>query len=69
MLGPESPVLGKTPKDLNLGGETGILIVAISRDNELIAHRLGEVHLANNDVIYCIAKESDFLQSSELITG
>ena len=69
LLGPESPVLGKTPKDLNLGGETGILIVAISRDNELIAHRLGEVHLTNNDVIYCIAKESDFLQSSELITG
>ncbi len=65
----ESPVLGKTPKDLNLGGKTGILIVAIGRNEELIAHRLGEVALQADDVIYCIGKETDFINSTKLITG
>ena len=68
-LSNESPVLGKTPKDLNLGGKTGILIVAIGRDEELIAHRLGEVELLADDIIYCIGKETDFINSSKLITG
>ena len=64
-----SPVLGKTPKELNLADDTGILIVAVSRKNELISHRLSDVCLQEKDIIYCIAQESDFLVSTELITG
>jgi CPA2 family monovalent cation:H+ antiporter-2 len=65
----ESPVLGKTPKELDLADETGIQVVAISRNNELISHRLSDVCFEKDDIIYCIAQESDFLSSSELITG
>ena len=69
LVNKESPVLGKTPKELDLADETGIQIVAISRNNELISHRLSDVCLEEDDIIYCIAQESDFLSSSELITG
>lgn len=65
----DSPMIGKTPKELDLAGKTGILIVAISRENELISHSLGEIGLAEHDLVFCVGKESDFLRSSELISG
>ena len=65
----ESPVWVKPRKNLNLEIKLAFLIVAIGRNEELIAHRLGEVALQADDVIYCIGKETDFINSTKSITG
>lgn len=63
-----SPVLGKTARELDLAEKTGVLVVAIGRGEKLLIHRLAEIQLEANDIVYCIGRESDLIEFSEWIT-
>ena len=58
---PGSPAIGKTARELDLAEKTGVLVVAIGRGEKLLAHRLAEIRLEENDVVYCIGRESDLI--------
>lgn len=65
---PGSPAIGKTARELDLAEKTGVLVVAIGRGEKLLAHRLAEIRLEENDVIYCIGRESDLIGFTDWVS-
>jgi len=55
----------KTARELDLAEKTGVLLIAIKRDEKLLLHRLAETKMRAGDVIYCIGHKEDL----ETITG
>ena len=50
---------GKSPKQLNLAEKTGVLVIAIRREEKLLLHRLADTILEIGDVVYCIGPKAD----------
>ena len=50
---------GKSPKQLNLAEKTGVLVIAIRREEKLLLHRLADTILEIGDVVYCIGQKAD----------
>ena len=49
----------KSPKELKIAEKTGVLVIAIKREEELILHRLADTVLEVGDVVYCIGEKAD----------
>ena len=56
---------GKSPREMDLAERTGILVIAIKREQRLLLHRLAETTLLANDLVYCIGKKTDLEIGSE----
>jgi len=54
-----SRVIGKTPRTLDLAESTGISILAIRREENLLVHRLADSAFASGDLVYCIGSDKD----------
>jgi CPA2 family monovalent cation:H+ antiporter-2 len=50
---------GKSPKQLDLAEKTGVLVIAIRREEKLLLHRLADTNLEIGDVVYCIGEKAD----------
>ena len=50
---------GKSPREMDLAEKTGILVIAVKRDQKLLLHRLAETTLIADDLVYCIGKSTD----------
>ena len=50
---------GKSPREMDLAEKTGILVIAVKRDQKLLLHRLAETTLMADDLVYCIGKSTD----------
>lgn len=50
---------GKSPKQLDLAEKTGVLVIAIRREEKLLLHRLADTNLEVGDVVYCIGEKAD----------
>jgi hypothetical protein len=50
---------GKSTKQMDLAEKTGVLVIAISRDESLLLHRLAETPLKAGDTVYCIGAKTD----------
>jgi CPA2 family monovalent cation:H+ antiporter-2 len=51
--------IGKSPKQLNLAEQTGVLVIAIGRGEDLLLHSLAETVLEVGDIVYCIGRKTD----------
>ncbi|MEC7626960.1 MAG: TrkA C-terminal domain-containing protein, partial [Verrucomicrobiota bacterium] len=56
---------GKSPREMDLAERTGILVIAIKREQRLLLHRLAETTLLADDLVYCIGKKTDLEIGSE----
>ena len=56
---------GKSSREMDLAERTGILVIAIKREQRLLLHRLAETTLLANDLVYCIGKKTDLEIGSE----
>ena len=50
---------GKTARELDLAEKTGVLIIAIKREEKLLLHRLAETNMKSGDIVYCIGHKED----------
>ena len=56
---------GKSTKQMDLAGKTGVLVIAIRRDEILLLNRLSEAPLQAGDTIYCIGAKTDLEMVTE----
>jgi CPA2 family monovalent cation:H+ antiporter-2 len=61
-----SRVEGKSPKQLGLAEKTGVLVIAIRRNELLLLHRLADTLLEVGDIVYCIGRKSEIELVTEL---
>ena len=56
---------GKSTKQMDLAGKTGVLVIAIRRDEILLLNRLSEAPLQAGDTVYCIGAKTDLEMVTE----
>ena len=56
---------GKSPRALSLAEKTGVLVIAVRREDKLLLHRLAETILVAGDTVYCIGQKADLEIVSE----
>ena len=56
---------GKSTKQMDLAGKTGVLVIAIRRDEILLLNRLSEAPLQAGDTVYCIGAKTDLERVTE----
>jgi CPA2 family monovalent cation:H+ antiporter-2 len=56
---------GKSTKQMDLAGKTGVLVIAIRRDEILLLNRLSEAPLQAGDTVYCIGAKKDLERVTE----
>ena len=68
LIMPDAVTIGATPKSLEIAQETGALVVAIRRQEELITHSLADTVLQAGDVVYCIGTHESLSNSLALFS-
>lgn len=65
-IGKESQAIGKSIIELNLRKVTGVTLVAIKREEEIIEHPLPETLIQSNDIAYVLGNQGQINHASTL---
>jgi K+/H+ antiporter YhaU regulatory subunit KhtT len=69
ILSPDSPVLGKTLRDLNLRTQTGATVLAVIRDQNATTNPGGEFQFQANDVLVLWGGHQELADAIRILKG